>query len=86
MLLFQNKTLFQSPFLATEAPEMLFYRIDQCVSVIVDGNALTSNKGCSYKLMSYINEREKGRSILLPKPASDLVRSRHVGIHGTCAE
>jgi hypothetical protein len=36
--------------------------------------------------MSYINKGKKGRSILLPKPASDLVRSLHVGIRGTYAE
>ncbi len=30
MTLFRNDTLFQSPFPATEAPEMLFYRIKQC--------------------------------------------------------
>ncbi len=30
MTLFQNDTLFRSPFPATKAPEMLFYRIKQC--------------------------------------------------------
>jgi hypothetical protein len=29
MLLFHNNTLFCSPFLATEAPETLFYQIEQ---------------------------------------------------------
>ncbi len=33
MLLFNNDTLFRSPFLATEAPEMLFYRIEQCQEI-----------------------------------------------------
>jgi hypothetical protein len=56
------------------------------VSVVANGTALTSNKGCSDKLMSYTNKGEKGRSVLLPKPTSDLVRSLHVGIRGTCAK
>jgi hypothetical protein len=30
MTLFGNDTLFRSPFPANEAPEMLFYRIEQC--------------------------------------------------------
>ncbi len=29
MMLFRNNTLFRSPFPATKAPEMLFYRIEQ---------------------------------------------------------
>jgi hypothetical protein len=33
MTLFQNDTLFQNLFPATEAPEMLFYRIDQCQEI-----------------------------------------------------
>jgi hypothetical protein len=33
MWLFQNDTLFRSPFPATEAPEMLFYRIEQCQEI-----------------------------------------------------
>jgi hypothetical protein len=33
MTLFWNDTLFQSPFPATEAPEMLFYRIEQCQEI-----------------------------------------------------
>ncbi len=33
MLLFQNDTLFRSPFPTTEAPEMLFYRIEQCQEI-----------------------------------------------------
>ncbi len=33
MLLFQNNTLFRSPFPATEAPEMLFYGIEQCQEI-----------------------------------------------------
>ena len=41
----------------------------EVVSVV---EALTSNKDCSDKLMSYTNKGEKGRSILLPKPDSDL--------------
>ncbi len=45
------------------------------VSVVASSNALTSNKGCSDKLMSYTNKGEKGWSVLLPKPTSDLVRS-----------
>ncbi len=56
------------------------------VSVAANGNTLTSNKGCFDKLMTYTNKGEKGRSVLLPKPTSDLVRSLHVGIRGTCAE
>ena len=56
------------------------------VSVVANGNALTSNKGCSDKLMSYTNEGEQGMSVLLPKSVSDLMRSLHVGIRGTCAE
>ena len=55
-------------------------------SVVASSNALTSNKGCSDKLMSYTNKGEQGRSVLLPKPASDLVISLHVGIRGTCIE
>ncbi len=35
------------------------------VSVVASSNALTSNKGCSDKLMSYTNKGEKGRSIVL---------------------
>jgi hypothetical protein len=31
--LFGNDTLFQSPFPANEAPEMLFYRIEQCQEI-----------------------------------------------------
>jgi hypothetical protein len=54
------------------------------VSVVASSNALTSNKGCSDKLMSYTNKGENGRKVLLPKHTSDLVRSRHVGIRGTC--
>ena len=61
-------------------------RLIRTVSAVASGNALTSNKGCSDKLMSYTNDGEKGMSILLPKSASDLVRSLHVGIRGTCAE
>jgi hypothetical protein len=30
MSLFHNDALFHSPFLATEAPKMLFYQIEQC--------------------------------------------------------
>jgi hypothetical protein len=33
MSLFQNNTSFCSPFPATEAPEMLFYRIEQCQEI-----------------------------------------------------
>jgi hypothetical protein len=33
MTLFENNTLFQSPFPANEAPEMLFYRIKQCQEI-----------------------------------------------------
>jgi hypothetical protein len=33
MTLFANDTLFQSPFLANKAPEMLFYRIEQCQEI-----------------------------------------------------
>jgi hypothetical protein len=33
MSLFQNDTLFRSPFPATEAPEMLVYRIEQCQEI-----------------------------------------------------
>ena len=33
MTLFWNNTLFQSPFPATEAPEMFFYRIKQCQEI-----------------------------------------------------
>jgi hypothetical protein len=33
MSLFQNDTLFRSPFPVTEAPEMLFYRIEQCQEI-----------------------------------------------------
>ncbi len=33
MLLFQNNTLFHSSFPATEAPEMLSYRIEQCQEI-----------------------------------------------------
>ncbi len=53
---------------------------------VVEVLVLPSNKGCSDKLMRYTNKREKGRSVLLPKPTSDLVRSLHVGIRGTCAK
>ena len=53
------------------------------VSVV---EVLSSNKGCSDKLMRYTNKGEKGRSVLLPKPTIDLVRSLHVGIRGTCAK
>ncbi len=35
------------------------------VSVVASSSALTSNKGCSDKLMSYTNKGEKGRSVLL---------------------
>ena len=33
---------------------------------------------------NYTNEMEKGLRMLRPKPASNLVRSLHVGIRGTC--
>jgi hypothetical protein len=33
MTLFANNTLFRSPFPANEAPEMLFYRIEQCQEI-----------------------------------------------------
>jgi hypothetical protein len=33
MILFNNDTLFQSPFPPTEAPEMLFYRTEQCQEI-----------------------------------------------------
>jgi hypothetical protein len=33
MTLFTNNTLLQSPFPANEAPEMLFYRIEQCQEI-----------------------------------------------------
>ncbi len=33
MLLFHNNALFRSPFPATEALEMLFYRIEQCQEI-----------------------------------------------------
>jgi hypothetical protein len=33
MMLFGNDTLFQSPFSATKAPEILFYRIKQCQEI-----------------------------------------------------
>jgi hypothetical protein len=33
MKLFGNNTLFRSPFPANEAPEMLFYRIEQCQEI-----------------------------------------------------
>jgi hypothetical protein len=33
MLLFHTNTLFCSPFLATKAPEMLFYQIKQCQEI-----------------------------------------------------
>jgi hypothetical protein len=33
MTLFGNDTLFQSPFPANKAPEMLFYRIEQCQEI-----------------------------------------------------
>ncbi len=33
MSLFHNKVLFQSPFLGTKAPEMLFYRIKPCQEI-----------------------------------------------------
>jgi hypothetical protein len=35
-------------------------RLIRTVSAVVNGNTLTSNKGCSDKLMSYTNEGEKG--------------------------
>ncbi len=33
MMLFWNNNLFRSSFAATEAPEMLFYRIEQCQEI-----------------------------------------------------
>ena len=33
MSLFQNDTLFCSPFPVTKAPETLFYRIEQCQEI-----------------------------------------------------
>jgi hypothetical protein len=33
MTLFRNDNLFRSPFPATEASEMLFYRIEQCQEI-----------------------------------------------------
>jgi hypothetical protein len=35
--LFTNDTLFKSPFHATEAPELLFYRIKQCQEIMTLG-------------------------------------------------
>ncbi len=43
MTLFRNDNLFQSPFLATEAPEMLFYRIEQCQEIQTLAQDLYSN-------------------------------------------
>jgi hypothetical protein len=80
----------EGPWLIGKDPKLKQYDGINCgpiaVSAVASGNALTSNKGCSDKLMSYTNDGEKGMSILLPKSASDLVTSLHVGIRGTCAE
>ena len=37
MVLFSNDTLFRSPFPSTEAPEMLFYRTEQCQEIQIIG-------------------------------------------------
>jgi hypothetical protein len=37
MVLFNNDKLFQSPFPPTEAPEMLFYRTEQCQEIQIIG-------------------------------------------------
>jgi hypothetical protein len=37
-VLFFNDTLFKSPFTATEAPESLFYRMEQCQEIMTLGN------------------------------------------------
>jgi hypothetical protein len=45
----------------------------------------TIDKSCSNLLMVYINQQGKGgRRCLTPKPWSDLLRSLHIGTHGTC--
>jgi hypothetical protein len=36
-LLFATDTLFKSPFAASEAPELLFYHIEQCQEVMTLG-------------------------------------------------
>jgi hypothetical protein len=36
-VLFANITLFKSPFHATEAPELLFYHIEQCQEIMTLG-------------------------------------------------
>jgi hypothetical protein len=50
VLLFQNNTLFRSPFPATEAPEMLFYRIEQMSGYTND---------CSGPLHSETNNQQR---------------------------
>jgi hypothetical protein len=37
MVLFNNDTLFRSPFPPTEAPKMLFYRTEQCQEIQIIG-------------------------------------------------
>jgi hypothetical protein len=44
MSLFQNNVLFQSPFLATKAPKMLFYQIEQCQEIQTIAQALYTPK------------------------------------------
>ncbi len=39
--LFANNTLFKSKFSATNAPELLFYRIKQCQEIMTLGKLLT---------------------------------------------
>jgi hypothetical protein len=39
----------------------MLYEIYGVVSVVANGTALTSNKGCSDKLMSYTNKGGKGQ-------------------------
>jgi hypothetical protein len=47
MTLFQNDNLFRSPFPATEAPEMLFYRIEQCQEIQTLAQVLTPTRRSS---------------------------------------
>jgi hypothetical protein len=37
-MLFANNTLFKSPLTANDAPESLFYRMEQCQEIMTLGN------------------------------------------------
>jgi hypothetical protein len=66
MVMYNNDKLFRSPFLATEAPEMLFHRLKQCQEIQVIGQDLytsgsSCNQACSNPKNSKLGQRRPTR-------------------------